>query len=191
MISREKAQELLDKYVKTDWIKLHSRETEVIMRELAKICGENEELWGLSGLLHDLDMDLIDVSNPKEHGYKTAEILKKEVGPDIPDEMMRAIKSHCENLGFIDVKQESKLDYALAAAENLSGFLVACALVMPDKKIASVKRDSVIKKLKKKDFARKVNRESIYDIKEAGISLEKLVDTALTALKEISEEIGL
>lgn len=191
MISREKAQELLDKYVKTDWIKLHSRETEVIMRELAKISGENEELWGISGFLHDLDMDLIDVSNPKEHGSKTAEILKKEAGSDIPDEMMHAIKSHCENLGFIDVKRESKLDYALAAAENLSGFLVACALVMPDKKIASVKRDSVIKKLKKKDFARKVNRESIYDIKKAGMNLEKLVDTALTALKEISDEIGL
>ncbi|MBN2015442.1 HD domain-containing protein [Candidatus Dojkabacteria bacterium] len=190
-ITREKAQELLDKYVKTDWIKLHSRETEVIMRELAKKLGEDEDLWGITGLLHDLDMDQIDVNDPKDHGKKTTAILKNELRKDIPNEMINAIQAHCENLGYLEVKRESKLDYCLSAAENLSGFLVACTLVMPDKKISSVKTDSVIKKLKKKDFARKVHREFIYDIEKAGVSLEELINLSLNALAEIADEIGL
>lgn len=189
-ITREKAQELLDKYIKTDWIKLHSRESEVIMRDLAKKLGEDEDLWGITGLLHDLDMDLIDIANPKDHGAKTIKILKEELG-NVPEEMIQAIQSHCENLGFLGVPRKSKLDYALAAAENLSGFLVACALVMPDKKITTVKPESVIKKLKKKDFAKKVSREFIYDIEKAGVSLEELITIALKSLSDISEEIGL
>jgi len=190
-IKREEAQKLIDKYIKKDWIKLHSRETEVIMRALAKKLGEDTDIWGLTGLLHDLDMDLIDINDPKDHGQKTCEILVKQFDNRIPSEMLHAIRAHCENLGFTDIKRESKLDYALAAAENLSGFLVACALVMPDKKIKSVKPDSVIKKLKKKDFARKVNREFIYDIEKAGISLEDLISIALKELTAIASEIDL
>ncbi len=190
-ITREDAIKLLDKHIKTDWIKLHSRETEVIMRALAEKLGEDSELWGLTGLLHDLDMNLIDVNNPKDHGQKTCELLVEKFDENVPSEMLHAIRAHCENLGFTNVKRESKLDYALAAAENLSGFLVACALVIPDKKIKSVKVDSVIKKLKKKDFARKVNRDFIYDIEKAGVSLGELITIALKELTAISDEIGL
>jgi predicted hydrolase (HD superfamily) len=93
---------------------------------------------------------------------------------------------------LIDVKRETDLDYALSACENLSGFLVACALVMPNKKIESVKVDTVIKKLKKdKSFARAVRRDLIFDIEKVGISLEELVEISLNALSEINEEIGL
>jgi putative nucleotidyltransferase with HDIG domain len=190
-ITRDQAQALLDKHVTTDWIKLHSRETEVIMRALAKKLGEDEDLWGLTGLLHDLDMDEIDVRNPKDHGEKTVKILKEEFGEDVPKEMIQAIKAHTECLGLLGVNRQSKLDFALAAAENLSGFLVACALVMPDKKIATVKPTSVVKKLKDKSFAAKVNREFIYDIEKAGVKLEELIDLSLQALKGISTEIGL
>lgn len=190
-IKRKDAQELIDKHVQTDWIKLHCRETEVIMRALAQKLGEDPDLWGLTGLLHDLDMDLIDINNPKDHGQKTCELLVKKFDEEVPSQMLHAIRAHCENLGFTNVKRESKLDYALAAAENLSGFLVACTLVMPDKRIKSVKVDSVIKKLKKKDFARKVNRDFIYDIEKAGVSLEELITIALKELIRISEEIGL
>jgi predicted hydrolase (HD superfamily) len=191
IITRERAQELIDKYIKTDWLKMHMRETEVIMRALAKKLGEDEDLWGLTGLLHDLDMDLIDIKDPREHGKKTCEILGSDKDSEETKEMLHAIQAHCESLGFLGVKRESKLDYALAAAENLSGFLVACTLVMPDKKIASVKAESVIKKLKKKDFARKVNRDFIYDIEKVGINMEEFISLALNALSEISDEIGL
>lgn len=190
-ITREQALNILDKYVKTDWIKLHSIETEAIMRKLASKLNENEDLWGLTGLLHDTDMDEINVDDPKDHARRTCEILEQEFGSDATEEMRNAIKAHCENLGHLGVKRESNLDYALAASENISGFLVACALVTPDKKIGSVKTKSVIKKLKKKDFARKVNREFIYDIKKAGLELEEFIDLSLEALEEISDEIGL
>jgi predicted hydrolase (HD superfamily) len=189
-ISYDQAQSLIDKYIKTEWIKLHSKETQVIMQALARKLKQDENIWGITGLLHDLDMDLIDIEKPKDHGRKTVELLKNEFD-NVPDEMILAIEAHCENLGYLGIQRKSKLDFALSAAENLSGFLVACALVMPDKKIKEVKTESVIKKLKKKDFARKVNREFIYDIKKAGVSLEQLITIALEELIKISDEIGL
>jgi predicted hydrolase (HD superfamily) len=190
MIERSKAQELIDKYVTTDWLKLHMRESEVIMRALAKRLGEDEEVWGIAGLLHDIDYDFVD-KDPNRHGVEFESILEKE-NVKLPDEVIHAIRSHNEDSEMIDDKRESKLDYALSASENLSGFLVACALVMPDKKIGSVKVDSVIKKLKKdKSFARAVRRDLIFDIEKVGISLEKFVQIALDAVCGIDEEVGL
>jgi len=193
MISREQAVKLLDKYVITEWLKLHMRESEVIMRGLAKELKENEEEWGLSGLLHDLDFDYVN-KDPKRHVVEFDNILEMEnlkVGEDIPENMYHAIKSHYEDHPDIKEKRESKMDYALAASENLSGFLVACALVQPDKKIKSVGVDSVIKKLKKKDFAKAVNRQYIYDIEKVGIPLERFLEIALMEMDSISDEIGL
>lgn len=193
MIQREKAVELLEKYVKTPWLKLHMRESEIIMRALAKHFGEDEDLWGLSGLLHDLDYDYVE-KDPQRHVLEFDVLLEKEnlkVGEDIPSEMYHAIKAHYEDHPQISEKRESKMDYALSASENLSGFLVACALVQPDKKIASVNAESVIKKLKKKEFAKAVRRDLIYDIEKTGISLEEFVKIALQSMNEIHEEIGL
>lgn len=193
MIKRERVQELLDKYVTTEWLKLHMRESEVIMRKLAKRLGEDEELWGLSGLLHDIDYDYVN-KDPDRHVVEFDKILEMEgikVGEEIPEEMYHAIKAHYEENPAIEQKRESKLDYALSAAENLSGFLVACALVQPDKKISSVRVDSVLKKFKKKDFAKAVNRDLIYDIEKTGLSLEEFVKISLESIDEISDEIGL
>ena len=193
MISRDRAVELLEKYITTEWLKLHMRESEIIMRGLAKELNENEEEWGLSGLLHDLDFDYVD-KDPKRHVIEFDKILEMEslkVGEDITDNMYHAIKSHYEDHPDIKEKRESKMDYALAASENLSGFLVACALVQPDKKIKSVGVDSVIKKLKKKDFAKAVNREYIYDVEKVGVSLERFIEIALVEMNSIAKEIGL
>lgn len=193
MVTRERVQELLDKYVTTEWLKLHMRESEVIMRKLAKHFGEDENLWGLSGLLHDIDYDYVN-KDPERHVVEFDKILEMEnlkIGEDIPEEMYHAIKAHYEENSAIEEKRENNLDYALSAAENISGFLVACALVQPDKKIKSVGVDSVLKKLKKKDFAKAVNRGLIYDIEKTGMSLEEFVSISLESLGEISEEIGL
>ena len=193
MISRDRAIQLLEKYITTEWLKLRMRESEIIMRGLAKELNENEEEWGLSGLLHDLDFDYVD-KDPKRHVIEFDKILEMEslkVGEDITDNMYHAIKSHYEDHPDIKEKRESKMDYALAASENLSGFLVACALVQPDKKIKSVGVDSVIKKLKKKDFAKAVNREYIYDIEKVGVSLERFIEIALVEMNSIAKEIGL
>jgi predicted hydrolase (HD superfamily) len=190
MIEREKAQKLIDKYVTTDWLKLHMRESEIIMRALAKKLGKDEDVWGITGLLHDIDYDFVG-KDPDRHGVEFMNIFKKE-NIAVPDEVIHAIKAHNEDSKLIDTKRKTDLDYALSAAENLSGFLVACALVMPDKKIQSVKVSTVIKKLKKdKSFARAVRRDLIFDIEKVGISLEELVEISLDALCEINDEIGL
>lgn len=190
MIERSRAQELIDKYVQTDWLKLHMRESEVIMRALAKHLGEDQEVWGMAGLLHDLDYDAVD-KDPNKHGVEIERILEKE-GVELPDEVLHAIRAHNEDSELIDTHRETKLDYALSASENLSGFLVACALVQPDKRIKSVKVESVIKKLKKKkDFAKAVRRDLIFDIEKVGISLEEFVEIALDAVCDIDDEIGL
>ena len=189
MTDRKKAQELIDKYVTTDWLKLHIRESEVIMRAVARRLGKDEDLWGITGLLHDIDYDFVN-KDPDRHGVEFEEIFKRE-GVKLPDEAIHAIKAHNDESKLIDIKRETDLDYALSACENLSGFLVACALVMPDKKIASVKVDTVIKKLKDKSFARAVRRDLIFDIERVGISLEELVKIGLGSLYEIREEIGL
>lgn len=193
MITREKAQQLLDKYISTEWLKLHMRETEVIMKALAKHFGEDEELWGTSGLLHDLDYDYVE-KDPQRHVVEFDKILEMEnlkIGEDIPEDMYHAIKAHYEEHPQISQKRESKLDYSLSAAENISGFLVACALVQPDKKISSVGVESVMKKFKKKDFAKAVNRGLIYDIEKTDLSLEDFIKISLDSVNEISNEIGL
>ncbi|MGI6484197.1 MAG: HD domain-containing protein [Candidatus Dojkabacteria bacterium] len=193
MISRDRVVELMDKYISTPWLKMHMRESEQIMRALAKHFNEDEDLWGLTGLLHDIDYDYVD-KDPERHVVEFDKILEMEGlvrGEDILEDMYHAIKAHYDDHPKIEQKRESRLDYALSASENLSGFLVACALVQPNKKISEVTTESVLKKLKKKDFAKAVRRDLIYDIEKAGISLEEFIQIALESLNEISDEIGL
>lgn len=190
MIDRNKAQELIDKYITTEWLKLHMRESEVIMRAVAKRLGEDEDVWGIAGLLHDIDYDFVK-KDPNRHGVEFEAILQKE-GVELSEDVLHAIRAHNEDSNLIDDVRENKLDFALSASENLSGFLVACALVQPDKKLASVKVSSVIKKLiKKKDFAKAVRRDLIFDIEKAGLSLEEFVQIALDAVNVISDEVGI
>lgn len=193
MITREKCNELLEKYITTPWLKMHMRESDLIMQAVAKRLGEDSEKWGLAGLLHDLDFDYVN-KDPQWHVIKFDEILEKEglkVGIDIDEDEYHAIRAHYEEHPDIQEKRENNLDYALSASENLSGFLVACALVQPDKKIASVEVESVTKKLKKKDFAKAVRRDLIQDIEKAGITLEEFIQIALDAIKANASELGL
>lgn len=193
MLSREESISLLNKYIHTPWLKLHMRESEVIMISLAKKLHQEEWKWGLAGLLHDLDFDYVD-KDPNRHVVEFDNILEIEgieIGKDIPLDVYHAIKAHYAEHPKITQKRESILDYALSASETLSGFLVACALVQPDKKISSVGVDSVMKKFRKKDFAKSINRELIYDIEKVGISLEEFIGISLKALSDISDEIGL
>jgi len=193
MIDRKRCLELLDKYISTPWLRLHMIESEAIMKSLAKYFGENEQEWGLAGLLHDLDFDYVQ-KDPLRHGVEIDNIFKIEgiqIGEDIPESVYHAIKAHCEGNPNILQERESKFDYALSSAETISGFLVACALVQPDKRIKSVNVDSVMKKFKKKDFAKGVDRQLIYDIEETGMSLDEFVKVSLDALYSISDDIGL
>jgi len=188
-ITYSEAKLIFDKYLKTEYLRFHSRESEVIMRKLANKLGENEEFWGITGLLHDLDIDVINGDYSK-HGYKTVEILSDE-GFNVP-KMFSAIISHTEGIEGNDAKRETKLDYCLTAAENLTGLISAYVLMRPDKKIAGTKAKSITKKFKSKSFAASVNREFINDItKVTDLQRNEFFQLAIDAMSEIADEINM
>ncbi|MFN8254685.1 MAG: HD domain-containing protein [Bacteroidales bacterium] len=187
-MTRTEAQQLLDKYLKTPYLKLHTLESEAIMRKLALYFGKDEVLWGNTGLLHDLDMDVIN-GDYSLHGIKTVEILKNE-GYDIP-EMFAAILSHAEGVNALNAKRSSDFDFILSAAENITGMIAAYVAVRPDKKIAGTQPSSIVKRLKARAFAASVNREFIYDIEKTGLKLDKFLQLSIDAMTEIAAEIGM
>jgi predicted hydrolase (HD superfamily) len=188
-ITYEQAKKIWEKYLKTEYLRLHTRESEVIMRKLANHFGEDEEFWGITGLLHDLDMDSIN-NDYSLHGKKTVEILKKE-GYNIP-EMFDAIIAHTEGLEESNAERKTRLDYVLAAAENITGLISAYVLVRPDKKIEGTKVKSITKKIKDKAFAASVNRQFINDIYEkTGMERSTFIQLSIDAMKEIADEIGM
>jgi len=185
-IPREKSLALLKKHVTKEPNLLHNRETEVVMRGLAKKLGYNEDLWGATGLLHDIDWEETE-NKPEEHAVKGAEYLK-EAG--YPEDMINAISAHnCTYNG--QNKPNSALDYALRAGETVTGLIYAAALVRPDKKLESVKVKSIKKKMKDKSFAAKVNRDTIRECENLGLTVDEFLEISLNSMQNISDEIGL
>jgi len=184
MLSRADALRLLEENVRDKKIILHMIAVGAIMKGLARYFREDEKLWELVGLLHDIDYERTK-NDPSKHGLVAEEIL----GSLVSEEVLRAIKSHnYENTG---VEPKTRMEKALIASDAVSGLIIACALVMPSKKLEEVKVETVKKKFKQKDFARRVSRERILFCEEIGIPREKFFELALNALKEISGELGL
>lgn len=184
-ITCEDAMALLNAYLKAENLLKHCLASEAIMRALARRLGHDEDLWGIAGLLHDLDFEETK-EDPSRHGLKTAQILEES---GVCAEIIEAIKAHnAEGLGL---ERTSDFDHALAAAETITGLIVATALVYPDKKLASVKVRSITKRMKKKDFARAVNREIILECEDLGLSLDEFVGISLEAMQGIHEALGL
>jgi putative nucleotidyltransferase with HDIG domain len=189
MITREEAMKLLRKYIKTENTIKHMLATECIMRVLAKrLEPEKEENWALAGLLHDLDYEVM--TEEKEHGEKTVEILK-EKRVDLPEEVFQAIKAHCFNLNP-EFEPKSLMDWSLFIGDSLTGLIVATALVRPDKKLSSVEVSSVMKKFKEKSFARNTRREDIEMCEEKlGIRLRGFIEICLSAMRKIADDLDL
>lgn len=185
-ITIEKAHELIQKYLRDKNNQIHSRESEVVMRALAKELNENEEIWGIAGLLHDLDWEQTS-TDWKQHGIKTMEILKNE-GYELPAEVARAISAHNEE--HTGIVRESKLDYALAAGESVTGLIYAYALMRPER-LEGMQASSLNKKFKDKKFAANVSRELISDIVKIGLEKSIFFEIAIQAMQSISSEIGL
>jgi uncharacterized protein len=185
-INIEKAHDLIQKYLEDKNNQIHSRESEVVMRAMAKELGEDEETWGIAGLLHDLDWEQTAEDWPN-HGLKTMEILKEE-DCEIPEEVAHAISAH--NGEHTGVSRESKLDYALAAGESITGLIYAYALMRPEK-LEGMKTSSLNKKFKDKSFAAKVSRELIADVEKTGLEKSKFFEISIKAIQDISSEIGL
>jgi len=184
-ISREEALALMEHYIPQDNLRCHCLATEVIMRSLAGKLGADADEWGLAGLLHDLDY-VETKDDMQRHGLVTEAVLKeKGVSPAITS----AIKSH--NAGNLGLQRSTQFDHALVAAECITGLVVATALVYPDKKLASVKASSIVKRMKQKEFARSVNRDHIKECELVGIPLDQFAQLSLEAMCSISERLGL
>ncbi len=180
------ARNLIEKYLQEKNNRLHSRESEIVVRAIAKYLKKDEEQWAIAGLLHDLDWEQTS-DNFSQHGVRTLEILSEE-GFEIEDEMAHAITAHNEE--YTAVKRESDLDYALAAGESITGLIYAYALMRPEK-LSGMKASSLNKKFKNKQFAAPVSREFISDIEKIGIEKSVFFELAIAAMQEISSEIDL
>ena len=162
----------------------HMWATEAVMRALARRLGKDEELWGLTGLLHDIDVELTE-GDMNSHSKLGAD-LARELGAG--EEMTHAILCHNAAHG---IPCETKLDKALFCADPLTGLITAAALVRSDKKLAGLETRSVLKRYKEKAFAAGVDRDQILACRELGIELEEFVSLGLSAMQGISDNLGL
>lgn len=190
-LNYQQAQELVNKYISDLMTKMHSRESEAIMRAVAKRLGEDEEAWGIIGLLHDIDWDLTK-TDPKDHCIKAQEILKEAGASDF---LIEIIASHGYGLEAIpqlhDKQRTTTIQHCLVAAETLTGLIVASTLMQPDKKLESLSIESLKKKFKNKGFAARCNRDLIAECEQANIPLDEFLQMGLSALQEIAGELGM
>jgi putative nucleotidyltransferase with HDIG domain len=184
-IDRDQALSSLRKHIKNEKTIVHCLASEAVMRALARRLGEDEDRWGLTGLLHDIDVELTN-ADPKVHALKAEELLAEF---SLDEEMIDAIRMH--NDMATGKPRSTTFQHALAAGETITGLIYATALVYPDKKIASVKYKSVRKRMKQKAFAASVSREHILECEKIGISLDEFIQLSVDAMKEVSEDIGL
>lgn len=184
MPDREAAWNLLCEWTQSEALRRHGLGVETAMRAMARRCGEDEELWGITGLLHDFDYE----RHPTipDHPLKGAEVLR---ALDYPEVLVQAVLGHAEHTG---VPRETPLAKALFACDELTGFLFACAYVQPDRRMASVRPESAKKKLKDKSFARGVNREDIVKgAQEMGVDLLEHITFVRDALALNAGTLGL
>lgn len=184
MINRASAWELVCEYTQSESLRKHMLAVEACMRAYAAKFGEDPEAWGITGLLHDFDYEKYPTE--QEHPFVGNKVLEER---GYSDEIRRAILSHADYSG---VKRESKMEKALYACDELSGFITATALVKPGKSLAEVDARSVRKKMKDKAFARAVNRDDIISgAADLGVDLEEHMTFCIEAMRGIARELGL
>jgi len=189
-ITYEQAKALFEENIKDPAMRLHCIESEAVLRALAKKLGEDEELWGIAGLLHDIDFDQTK-DNVKNHGVLCKEILKNA---GVSDDLIGVIISHVygtECGDYADKQRSTPFEHCLAAGETATGLIYAYGLMRPDKKLANAEVKSIKKKFKDKSFAAKVNRDVIRECEQCGLELGEFLEIALSAMKGIADEIGL
>lgn len=183
-MDREAALTAVRENVKNDNLIKHMLATEVIMRALARRFHEDENEWGLAGLLHDIDIELTN-ANLTVHSKPGAEMAKQLGASEM---VCHAILVHNENHG---VPCESLLDKALFCTDPLTGLITAGALVRPDKKLAGVEVKSIRKRFKEERFAAGANRAQIAKCSDIGLELDEFIELGLTAMKEVAGDLGL
>lgn len=186
-MKRDEAWEILCEYTKAEPLRKHGLAVEAAMRAYARKYGEDEEIWGCVGLLHDFDYEIHP--NAEEHPKKGAPILRER---RVPEEIVHAVLCHAFYLEDLGVVRENNMDRAIFAVDELAGFITAVALVRPGKSIAEVDVAAVKKKMKDKGFARAVRREDITDGAAAlGVDLDEHIAFVIEALKSVAETLGI
>lgn len=181
---REHAWKLLCDWVSSENLRKHCLAVEAAMRAHARRLGEDEEAYGIVGLLHDFDYE--KHPSPEEHVWVGAKVLREQGWPEA---WVRAIEAHASYTG---VPRDTPMAKCLFAVDELTGFLVACTLVRPDRRIAALPVESVLKRMKEKAFARSVNREEIVQGAEAiGMPLAEHIAFVRDAMAGIARELGL
>lgn len=183
-LERKAAWELLTEYTKTPALLSHAQAVEAIMRHFARLNGEDEEVWGVAGLLHDLDYE----KYPQEHCKKAEEIMRER---GIDEVYIRAMSCHGYGL-CTDVKPESPMEKTLYTVDELAGLINAACLVRPSRSVLDLEVKSLKKKFKDKAFAAGVNREVIKKGCEMlGMDMDDVMREAIEGMKERADEIGL
>lgn len=173
MKTRREALELLNQYVESESLKAHCYAVEGAMRQYAKLFGQDEELWGIAGLLHDLDFE----KYPETHPLEGAKIIEED---GYPIEMVEAIKAHNDVLGL---PRNTQLAKTLFAVDGLSSFVIAYILVRPDQSFEGIQVKSIKKKLKDKAFAKGVDREMVTKgIEELGIETSEHIQNVIDGI---------
>ena len=182
--ARDQALALLQEYTQKPGLIKHALAVEAAMRSYARKHGEDEDAWGLVGLLHDFDYERWP--SAEDHPFRGVEILAEQ---GYPEWFRRAILSHATYSG---VTRDSMLEKTLFACDELCGFITACTLVMPNKSLHELKVKSVEKRMKAKAFAASVNREDITSgAADLGVELEEHIGFVIEALRGIAAELGL
>ncbi len=183
-MEREKALTAIKEKVKNENLVKHMLATEAIMRALARHFGENEDEWGLTGLLHDIDVEMT-AGDMSVHSRMSAD-MAREMGAS--DAIAHAILCHNERHG---VTFETRLDKTLFCVDPLTGLITAAALVRPNKDLAGLEAKSVRKRFKEKSFAAGANREHIARCSEIGLELDEFIELGLVAMRGIASDLGL
>jgi|SRR3989344_1281366 len=181
---REEALSLVKAKIQNQNLVKHCLAVEAIMKAMAEHLKQDQEIWGLTGLLHDIDYEETK-NKPEEHSLRGSAMLS-ELG--LADEIVQAVKVHNERHGLA---RESLLDKVLYAVDPLSGFIIAVALVYPSKKLAEVKVKSIVKRLKEVRFAAGASREGMKSIEEIGVDFGEFAAIGLKAMQSISSDLGL
>lgn len=183
-MNRQSALELLNEHLQNANLVKHSLAVEAVMRKLALHFNEDEEKWGLAGLLHDIDYDRTKDS-PEEHSLVGAQLLKEK---GLPEDIVYAVKVHNHIHGL---PRHSLMDKALHAIDPVTGLITAGALIKKEKKLSAIDVPFLMKRFGEKSFARGANRETILCCSEIDMSLEDFLELGLEAMQGISSELGL
>lgn len=181
-MNKDEAMALVRENVKNENLVKHMIAVEACMRTLAKHFNEDEDLWGLAGLLHDLDYDSTKDA-PDRHGLVGASMLEEK---GVDERIVYAVKAHP---GHEECR--SNMDRALYASDPITGLIVAAALMHPTKKISNIDTDFVLRRFKEKRFAAGANREQIKSCEGLGLALEEFAGLCLRAMQEVASDLGL